>query len=154
VSRGLRALFLDWGGTLVLTRDNRTVVDADGNPTLMPNVAATLARVRPEYDCCFVVSNQPRISRGGIAEAEVHRRFAWVNDRLGRPFTGWRLCPHTDDDGCACRKPKTGMFIELAAAHGIDLARSLHVGDSEKDREAAQAAGIGRFAWGRDFFGW
>src|SRR2546427_350498 len=27
-----RALFLDWGGTLALTKDNRTVVDAAGNP--------------------------------------------------------------------------------------------------------------------------
>ena len=42
-----RALFVDWGGTLALTKDNRTVVDAAGHPVLMPNVAATLARERP-----------------------------------------------------------------------------------------------------------
>jgi hypothetical protein len=27
-----RALFLDWGGTLVLTRDSRTVLDDDDSP--------------------------------------------------------------------------------------------------------------------------
>jgi hypothetical protein len=26
--------------------------------------------------------------------------------------------------------------------------------DSDKDRQAAARAGIGRFAWARDFFGW
>jgi hypothetical protein len=34
VASGKRALFLDWGGTLVQTRDNRTLVDADGNPII------------------------------------------------------------------------------------------------------------------------
>lgn len=31
-----RALFLDWDGTLVLTRDSRTVLDADGRPVILP----------------------------------------------------------------------------------------------------------------------
>lgn len=149
-----RALFIDWGGTLVLTQNNRTVIDAAGDPVLMPNVAAALGRERPRYDLCFIVSNQARISAGGIAEAEVLRRFAWAHDRLGRPFTGWRLCPHTDADGCDCRKPRPGMFLELARLHDVSLRASTHVGDSEKDREAAAAAGVGTFVWARDFFGW
>jgi len=149
-----RALFIDWGGTLVLTRNNRTVIDADGDPVLMPDVAATIQRERPRYDLCFIVSNQARISAGEIAETEVLRRFAWAHDRLGRPFTSWRLCPHTDADGCDCRKPRPGMFLELARLHDVNLGASKHVGDSEKDRDAAAAAGVGTFVWARDFFGW
>ncbi|HSE92486.1 MAG TPA: HAD hydrolase-like protein [Methylomirabilota bacterium] len=60
----------------------------------------------------------------------------------------------TDDDGCACRKPKAGMFLELATTCGLDLADSMHVGDSAKDRAAARAAGVGRFVPAREFFGW
>ena len=149
-----RALFLDWGGTLALTKDNRTVVGADGNPVLMPNVAETLARERPPFDCCFIVSNQARIGRGEITAAEVLRRFAWANDRLARPFTDWRLCPHGDDDRCACRKPRPGMFLELAELHGVNLAASTHVGDSDRDRDGAANAGIAMFVRARDFFGW
>jgi hypothetical protein len=59
-----RALFLDWGGTLAVTRDNRTVVDVSGHPRLAPNVAARLAAERPRYEACLIVSNQARISRG------------------------------------------------------------------------------------------
>jgi D-glycero-D-manno-heptose 1,7-bisphosphate phosphatase len=154
MSGGRRALFLDWGGTVALTRDHRTLVDSAGNPLLAPNVRATLARVRPGFDACFIVSNQARIGRGQISEAEVVRRFAWANVQLGRPFTDWRLCPHVDADGCACRKPGHAMFLDLAACHGVDLARSTHVGDSPKDRAAAAAAGIGTFAWAAEFFGW
>jgi D-glycero-D-manno-heptose 1,7-bisphosphate phosphatase len=154
VSGGKRALFLDWGGTLAVTRDNRTVIGADGQPVLAPNVVATLARERPSFDACFIVSNQARISRGEISATEVLRRFAWANERLGRPFTDWRLCPHGDEDGCACRKPLPGMFLDLARAWELDLTDSTHVGDSAKDREAARAAGIGTFAWAKEFFGW
>jgi D-glycero-D-manno-heptose 1,7-bisphosphate phosphatase len=150
----MRALFIDWGGTLARARDNRTVVDADGNPELMPNVAETLARVRPAFDRCFIVSNQARVGRGEIDEAEVLRRFAWVNDHLGRPFDDWRLCPHGDEDRCACRKPLPGMFLDLAVAWSVDLAASTHVGDQDKDHAAATAAGIGTFVWAKDFFGW
>ena len=150
---GLRTLFLDWGGTLALAREHRTVVDAAGNPVLMPNVAPTLARVRPRFERCYIVSNQARIGRGEITETEVVRRFAWANERLGRPFDGWRLCPHTDADACACRKPRAGMFRDLARAYGLDLPASLHVGDSEKDRAAAAAAGVGAFVWAQEFFG-
>jgi histidinol phosphatase-like enzyme len=71
---GRTALFLDWGGTLVQTRDNRTVIDDAGHPVLLPNVAERLARERPRYDACFIVSNQARISRGEISATEVLRR--------------------------------------------------------------------------------
>jgi histidinol-phosphate phosphatase family protein len=154
VSGQTRALFLDWGGTLALARDNRTVVDADGRPVLMPNVPARLAAERPRFGACFIVSNQARIGRGEISEAEVLRRFAWANEHLGRPFADWRLCPHGDDDRCACRKPQPGMFVDLARAWRLDLAASTHVGDSPKDRDAAAAAGVGTFVWAKDFFGW
>ena len=132
-----RALFVDWGGTLALTKDNRTVVDAAGHPVLMPNVAATLAHERPCFDVCFIVSNQARIARGEISADEV-----------------WKLCPHGDEDGCGCRKPRPGMFLELAGLHDVDLPASTHVGDSERDRDAAARAGVRTFVWARDFFGW
>lgn len=149
-----RALFLDWGSTLAVTRANRTVVDANGHPCLAPNVAERLATERPSYEACFIVSNQARISRGEISETEVLRRFRWVDEQLGRPFTDWRLCPHGDEDGCDCRKPRPGMFLDLGRAWDLDLAGSTHVGDSLKDRDAARAAGVGTFVWARDFFGW
>lgn len=149
-----RALFLDWGGTLAQLRDHRTLVDAHGHPVLQPGVVETLARVRGDYDACFIVSNQARVARGEIAADEVLRRFAWTNERLGRPFTAWRICPHEDADRCVCRKPHPGMFLELAGRYGVDLGASTHVGDSEKDRDAARAAGIGRFVWAGAFFGW
>jgi HAD superfamily hydrolase (TIGR01662 family) len=149
-----RALFLDWGGTLVRTRNHRTVLDADGRPCVMPNVPETLARVRPDYDACFIVSNQGRIARGELTERDGRERFRWLHHRLGEPFTDWRICPHDDADRCPCRKPAPALFLDLAAAWDLELARSVHVGDCLKDCDAAGAAGVGIFRWAHEFFGW
>ena len=149
---GRRALFLDFGGTLVVVRDGRTVVDGAGDPVLRPHVARTLAAARPLFDLCFIVSNQARIGKGEISQAEVVRRFEWLNRQLGGAISDWRLCPHQDGDGCECRKPRPGMFLDLARSHGVDLPGSTHVGDADKDRLAASNAGIGTFAWADDFF--
>src|SRR2546427_11347598 len=106
-----RALFLDWGGTLALTQDNnQTDVDAAGNPILMPNVATVLARERPRFDVCFIVSNQPRVATGEISMAEVDRRVAWANERLGRPFTGWRRRPPPAQASCHLPTPAARRF--------------------------------------------
>src|SRR2546425_983668 len=147
-----RALFLDWGGTLAVTKDNQTLVDAAGNPILTPNAGRVLARERPRFDVCFIVSNRPGVARGEISLAEVGRRLAWANERRNIPGLDWRLCPHTDEDGCDCRKPKPGMFLELARLYGVDLAGSTHVGDVEKDRLAAAAAGGGTLLLARGLF--
>src|SRR3989442_16034255 len=109
-----RALFLDWGGTLALTENNRTVVDTAGHPVLMPNVGATLARERPRFDACFIVSNQARVSKGEISAAEVLRRFARANERLGGPFTHYPPFPPPDADGCDRPKPPPRRFLALA----------------------------------------
>src|SRR2546422_8928184 len=98
-----RALFLDWGGTLARTENNRTVVDTADHPVLMPNVGATLARERPRFDACFIVSNQARVSKGEISAAEVLRRFSWANEGLGSAFTHDRPVPPAEPDGCDCR---------------------------------------------------
>jgi len=56
-----------------------------------------------------------------------------------------RLCPHTDEHGCSCRKPKPGMLHDAARQWNIDLAGSFMVGDRWRDIAAGQAVGCGCF---------
>jgi histidinol phosphatase-like enzyme len=39
------------------------------------------------------------------------------------------------------RKPRPGMWLRAAAEHGLDLARSVSIGDGERDVVAAKRAG-------------
>ncbi len=152
---GNRALFCDLAGTLVrmdetrqlpLGRDGKIVIE------LMPGVAEKLAPIRDHL--IFVVTNQAGIARGRLKIEQVEAALAQLDRKLGGILSGWQICPHDDADGCACRKPKGGMLTELGATYGVDMAASTMVGDQEIDAQAARAAGVGRFIWAREFFGW
>ncbi len=152
---GNRGLFLDLVGTLVRMDETRQLpLNERGEIVieLMPGVADKLGPIRDHL--LFVVSNQAGIKRGRLTAEAVEQAMRELDDRLGGILTGWQFCPHDDDDRCACRKPRAGMIIELAQTYGVDLPISTMVGDQEIDAAAARAAGVGRFIYAKDFFGW
>jgi len=51
------------------------------------------------------------------------------------------FCPHGPRQGCDCRKPKPGMLFDIANRLRISLKDIYFVGDSQRDLDAAQAAG-------------
>ena len=51
-------------------------------------------------------------------------------------------CPHTTEDNCECKKPKT-FFIEKAAQlYNIDLSRSYIIGDHPSDVDCGLNSGL------------
>jgi D-glycero-D-manno-heptose 1,7-bisphosphate phosphatase len=152
---GNAALFMDLGGTLVRLNERRSLpLDAQGNVIieLLPGV---LEKLGPIHDhLMFVVTNQAGIRRGWFTQEAVEAAMAELDRQLGDILTAWKICPHTDDDKCGCRKPRGGMITDLAALYGVDLKNSTMVGDQEVDRLAGEAAGVGRFVLAEDFFGW
>jgi len=137
------AVFLDRDGVLT----EAPMVDGRaGSPSnaddlvLMPGAAAAVAELREQGPAIFVVTNQPDIARGNLTQAALdvmhdHLRAHLAVDEV-------RTCPHDGADACACRKPRPGMLVELARAHGIDLAESWIVGDRWVDIGAGRAAGV------------
>ena len=149
------ALFCDLAGTLAAMDETRQLpVAANGNIgiKLLPGVREKLTPMRDHL--IFVVTNQAGIKRGRLRAEKVEAAMVELDRQLGEILTGWEICPHDDDDGCGCRKPKGGMITELAQVHGVDLAGSTMVGDQEIDEQAARAGGVGRFVYAADFFGW
>jgi D-glycero-D-manno-heptose 1,7-bisphosphate phosphatase len=137
-----RAVFLDRDGVL-----NRALV-VDGVPRppaslvqleILPGVSESLALLRNAGFRLIVVTNQPDIARGRQTLEGVNRLNAALRDRLD--FDDIYMCPHDDRDGCDCRKPRPGMLLRAAKAHGIDLRCSVMVGDRDRDIEAGRAAG-------------
>jgi histidinol-phosphate phosphatase family protein len=92
----------------------------------------------------IVVSNQAGVARGAMTAADVDA----VNEHMQREAAaaGGRIdafyyCPHGWDEGCACRKPRPGLLFQAQRDFHLDLTRTTFVGDDERDREAALAAG-------------
>ena len=137
------AVFLDRDGVL-----NEAVV-RDGQPhpptspadvVILPGVRAAIDAFREAGLVTVVVTNQPDIARGSTCLDDVALINRTVADALGIDVVV--VCPHDDADGCVCRKPLPGMILEAAAQHGIDLTRSVLVGDRWRDVEAGRAAKV------------
>lgn len=100
-----------------------------------------------------VVTNQAGIGRGYYTEAEFQTLTAWMLARFaerGIRFAAVEHCPDHPQHGIGAyrrdtprRKPGPGMILDASAAHGLDRARSVMVGDRASDMQAALAAGVG-----------
>ena len=137
-----KAVFLDRDGVI-----NRANV-RNGKPyaprrltdfRLLPWAAASIAMLKTSGFLVVVVTNQPDIGNGLVAAPVVeamHRRL-----KARTRVDDIRVCPHTQEAGCACRKPKPGMLRAAANRWGIDLHRSIMVGDRASDILAGKRAG-------------
>ena len=95
------------------------------------------------YDI-VVITNQSGIGRGYFSAdmlAKMHARMIDYVQQYGGKIQSILFCPHTPDDECDCRKPKDGMYQELAERLNIGFGDVYSVGDSVRDLLAAKTAG-------------
>ncbi|HTE15437.1 MAG TPA: D-glycero-beta-D-manno-heptose 1,7-bisphosphate 7-phosphatase [Burkholderiales bacterium] len=92
----------------------------------------------------IVATNQSGIGRGFFDMAalnaihdKMHKALAQAGARIDAIY----FCPHTAEDHCHCRKPKTGMFEDIARRLNTPLAGVPLVGDSIRDLQAAATVG-------------
>lgn len=93
----------------------------------------------------IIVTNQSGIARGYYSEKDFETLMAWVQEELlhvNIKIDAIYHCPHAPDEGCSCRKPKSGMFEEAIRAFDIDVRQSWMIGDKPSDIEAACHVGI------------
>lgn len=138
-----RAAFLDRDGTL--NEDAHYLRDPD-TVRLLPGVVDALRRLAAAGFALVVVTNQSGIARGLITPAQydaVRARLDALLAEAGITLTATYHCPHHPEVGgeCACRKPGTALHREAAATHGLDLTRSVYVGDRWRDVAPAIALG-------------
>lgn len=92
-----------------------------------------------------VVTNQAGIGRGYYTEGDFRKLNEWMIGKFAEQeveIADVYSCPHVPDEGCSCRKPAPGMFLQAIQDHDIDLTHSWMVGDKDTDMAAAEAAGI------------
>nr|WP_208545196.1 HAD-IIIA family hydrolase [Rathayibacter sp. VKM Ac-2760] len=130
---------------ILFDRDATLVVDVpyNGDPARvepMPTALDAVDRARQSGLAVGVVTNQSGIARGIIDREQadaVNRRV----DELFGGFDTWQLCPHGQEDGCACRKPAPGMVLQAARALDLPAESLAVIGDIGADVGAAAAAG-------------
>ncbi|MCM8811753.1 MAG: HAD family hydrolase [Candidatus Omnitrophica bacterium] len=138
-----RAVFLDRDGVINLPPKHRFIRHWD-EFRFIPGTLAAIRRMTVRKIALVIISNQSGVGRRIMSRArleEIHRRMMAAVRRHGGKILAAYYCTHHPDRRCGCRKPKTGMLTKAAREHGIDLNRSIVVGDRETDILMAHAAG-------------
>ncbi len=111
---------------------------------MFPFVGAAIRSLNEAGLAVIVVTNQSGVAHGYFPESLVQK----VNERMqqelsaaGARLDGVYYCPHSPDDACDCRKPKTGMVEQASQEHYLDVPRSFVVGDRYGDVQLAFQAG-------------
>lgn len=148
-----KAIFLDRDGTInKYVGFLRNIDDFE----LIEGVAEAIKLINQSGYLAIVVTNQPVIARGEVTWDElneIHKKMATLLGKEGAYVDGIYICPHHPDKGfegerpeykidCDCRKPKPGLLLQAAKDFNIDLSESYMIGDSHRDVEAGENAGV------------
>lgn len=138
----LRFVFLDRDGVLNRSPVKRYVATPE-ELELLPGTREGLSLLSAHGYGIVIVTNQQGVALGQLSS----EALAAVHDELRRQVSGAAtfldilVCPHSEFEGCPCRKPRPGMLLEAARRHAIPLARTFFVGDNPTDVAAGHAAG-------------
>jgi D-glycero-D-manno-heptose 1,7-bisphosphate phosphatase len=138
----MKLVILDRNGSINEHREDFVKTDAEWTP--LPGALEAIARLNHAGWHVVLASNQSGLGRGlfdvaslNAMHAKMHKMLAAVGGRIDAVF----YCPHSPDEGCACRKPQPGLFIQIGERYGIDLDGVPTAGDSLRDVQAGAAAG-------------
>jgi len=138
----MKLAVLDRDGVVNYDSDQYIKSPAEWRP--IPGSIEAIARLNQNGWRIAVATNQSGIARGLFDMATLNA----INDKMmemvfrqGGRIDALFFCPHAADEGCNCRKPRTGMLEEIAARFHTELKGVPVVGDSLKDLQSAETVG-------------
>jgi len=136
------AVFLDRDG--VINEERSDYVKSWREFQFLPGALEAMASLTEAGLPLIVITNQSAIGRGLVSAAEVreiHRRMVAAIEEVGGRIAQIYCCPHTPEQHCECRKPRSGLLLSAAREHDLELARCYLIGDKLTDIAAGQAVG-------------
>ncbi len=137
----MQLIILDRDG--VINEDSADYIKSPEEWIPIPGSLEAIARLcRAEFRI-VIITNQSGVGRGLFTIDmlnRIHTRMLEHIRQKGGEIDAIMICPHTPEDNCDCRKPKPGMFLELAQRLKINLNQVPAIGDSLRDIEAARTA--------------
>jgi len=138
----MKLIILDRDG--VINQDSDNYIKSVDEFIPLPGSLEAIARLNQAGYRVAIATNQSGVARGYYDIATLnamHDKLRRLLMQLGGQVEMIAFCPHAPDDHCDCRKPKPGMYLEIAHCLEISLKDVPVVGDSLRDLQAAQAVG-------------
>lgn len=137
------AIFIDRDGVINCRRPDDYVLNWS-QFVFVPGIREALKQLASLGLPLIVISNQAAVGKGLLDAAHLEEITLKMQQALhedGTTLTAVYYCPHRIEDHCPCRKPKPALLFSAAADFNVDLRRSIFIGDSETDVQAARAGG-------------
>ncbi|MGD9368034.1 MAG: D-glycero-beta-D-manno-heptose 1,7-bisphosphate 7-phosphatase [Desulfobacteraceae bacterium] len=137
-------IFLDRDG--VINRDSPEYVKCWEEYEFLPGSLEAMAKLSRADYTLILITNQSIIGRGMVPPEvleDIHRRMRRAIEAAGGEILDIFYCPHRPDEDCDCRKPEPGLIFQAKERHGIDLPRTVMIGDNVKDVACGHNAGCG-----------
>jgi D-glycero-D-manno-heptose 1,7-bisphosphate phosphatase len=138
----IKLVILDRDGTINADRDDFVKSPEEWEP--LPGALEAIAKLNHAGWHVVLATNQSGLGRGLFDMASLNAMHGKMNRLLaaqGGRVDAVFFCPHQASEGCACRKPQPGLFLQIGERFGADLKGVPVVGDSMRDLQAAVAAG-------------
>ena len=142
-----KILFIDRDGTLIEEPPD-CQVDALNKVRLVRGVVPALARLADAGYRFVMVTNQDGLGTDSFPERafrECQDFIVSLFESQGIRFERIFVCPHLPDEGCDCRKPRTGLLARYLTETNIDRENSAVIGDRESDMQMADTLGLRGF---------
>ena len=115
---------------------------------LLPGAASGLRQIMALGLGLIIITNQSGIGRGYFDYPmldSIHKQLRGLLEAEGVALDAIYVCPHTPEDDCNCRKPKTGLLEQAGHDYGFDPASCFVIGDKSVDIEFGQRASATTF---------
>jgi D-glycero-D-manno-heptose 1,7-bisphosphate phosphatase len=137
-----RLVILDRDG--VINRESAQFIKSPAEWEPLPGAIAAIAALKAAGFTVVIATNQSGVGRGLFSAATldaIHEKLQGSVRAAGGEIDRIFVCPHAPEAGCDCRKPRPGLFTQIASAYRMSLADVPAIGDSRRDLDAAEAAG-------------
>lgn len=137
-----KVVFLDRDG--VINRDSPDYIRSWAEFEFLPGSIDAIRRLSENGFTIFVITNQSAVNRGMVPLRDLEHMHTMMRQAVaagGGEIRDIFFCPHTPDEGCACRKPLPGLIRMAQNAYQADLSDACMVGDKATDIQCARNAG-------------
>ena len=137
-----KAVFLDRDG--VINKNRIDYVKTISELEILPNIEIAIKKLKKNNFYVIVITNQSAINRNLMTYEqlnEIHSSIQIYLKNFDTCIDKFYFCPHTPNQNCNCRKPKTGMLIQAIEEFNIEPRSSWMIGDNDSDIKAGLAMG-------------
>lgn len=139
MAKNTKLIILDRDG--VINYESKDYIKSPDEWKPIPGSLEAIALLSQAGYTLAVATNQSGVGRGLYTEkalAAIHEKMCRCLKALGGTIDRIFYCPHHPDDACVCRKPRTGLFEQIAAYYKLDLKGIIAIGDSLRDIQVAR----------------